>query len=337
VALRRDELVAPALASTSGAIPLYRDPAPWSARAIAWFSVRAVVIGAAVVLLLIHLTSSRSALEAVTDADPRWLVAVVGLSLFTYLMTAVGLRVAVGEPLPVGRTMATQLAVGFANRLTIGGVGGVATNLRYLERNGADRTAALGALTSQWLTRAIVHAGALVLVLCALGVGGPIKVPAPEWAGPWVLVALAVAVVAAAVLVRWRGSAAVRRTVRDVAAIVGDTMCRPRRALGLAACSAGMAIGSALGLVVALHAVGGAPPTLSIAAVYIAGSAVAALCPTPGGVGAVEAALVAGAVGVGVPGTMALAGVLVFRFTGYAMSLVPGAIAYRVLRVRGHI
>jgi undecaprenyl-diphosphatase len=327
------------LASTSGAIPLYRDPAPWSARAIAWFSVRAIVIGAAVVLLAIHLSSSRNALEAVTDADPRWLVAVVGLSLFTYLMTAVGLRVAVGAPLPLGRTLATQLAVGFANRLTIGGIGGVTTNVRYLERHGASRTAAAGALASQWLTRAVVHAGALVVVLCALGVGGPISIPAPEWAGPWVLVVLGVALVAAVVLARWRSSVAarLRAPVREVAAVVGDTMRHPRRALALAACGAGMAVGSALGLVVALHAVGAAPPTFGIAAVYIAGSAVAALCPTPGGVGAVEAALVAGAVGVGVPGTVALAGVLVFRFTGYAMSLVPGAIAYRVLRVRGHI
>jgi uncharacterized membrane protein YbhN (UPF0104 family) len=81
----------------------------------------------------------------------------------------------------------------------------------------------------------------------------------------------------------------------------------------------------------ALHAVGAAPPTASVAAVYLASSAAAALIPTPGGIGAVEAALVAGVIGLGVGPGPALAGVLVFRLVAYLFGLVGGAAAYRSL------
>jgi len=67
---------------------------------------------------------------------------------------------------------------------------------------------------------------------------------------------------------------------------------------------------------------------------YFGSSAAAALIPTPGGVGAVETALVAALVGLGVPAAPALAAVLVFRLVSYLLGLVPGAVAYRLMRTR---
>jgi glycosyltransferase 2 family protein len=53
------------------------------------------------------------------------------------------------------------------------------------------------------------------------------------------------------------------------------------------------------GLAAALQAFGGGIGIAEIGAVYIAASAIAAASPTPGGLGAIEAALVAGLTGVG--------------------------------------
>jgi uncharacterized protein (TIRG00374 family) len=72
-------------------------------------------------------------------------------------------------------------------------------------------------------------------------------------------------------------------------------------------------------------------PLLPVATVYLAGTAAAAASPTPGGLGAVEAALTAGLNLVGIPFGPAVAGVLTFRLLTYWLPIVPGAIAYRLL------
>ena len=52
-------------------------------------------------------------------------------------------------------------------------------------------------------------------------------------------------------------------------------------------------------LAAAVHAFGGGLSIAKIGAVYLAGSVIAAAAPTPGGLGPLEAALVAGLTGVG--------------------------------------
>ena len=69
--------------------------------------------------------------------------------------------------------------------------------------------------------------------------------------------------------------------------------------------------------------------------VYLGGTTVAALAPTPGGLGATEAALVAGLTATGTPTDLAVAGVLVFRTFTYWGELFAGWIAVHVLRRRG--
>ena len=54
-------------------------------------------------------------------------------------------------------------------------------------------------------------------------------------------------------------------------------------------------------------------PFTKIGFVYLTGSAIGSIIPTPGGLGAVEAALTAGLTAAGVPGAVALRAVLLFR------------------------
>jgi undecaprenyl-diphosphatase len=71
--------------------------------------------------------------------------------------------------------------------------------------------------------------------------------------------------------------------------------------------------------------------------VFLAGAAVAAAVPTPGGLGAVEAALVAGLLGVGVDGTTAVSAVIVHRVATFWLPLPPGWLAFTALQRRGDI
>ena len=73
-------------------------------------------------------------------------------------------------------------------------------------------------------------------------------------------------------------------------------------------------------------------PLASTAAAYLVAAAVAAASPTPGGLVAMEAALVVGLTAAGAPAGPAVAGVLAFRLLTFWLPILPGWLAYRRLR-----
>ena len=66
-------------------------------------------------------------------------------------------------------------------------------------------------------------------------------------------------------------------------------------------------------LAACVAAFGRSVPIASIAVVYLTGSAIGSILPTPGGLGGVEAALTAGLTAAGLPGAVAVSAVLLFR------------------------
>jgi undecaprenyl-diphosphatase len=70
----------------------------------------------------------------------------------------------------------------------------------------------------------------------------------------------------------------------------------------------------------------------TLGAVYLFGSAVATIAPTPGGLGATEAAMVGGLVAVGVPNSQAVPAVFLFRLVTFWLPILPGWISYNWLR-----
>lgn len=86
-----------------------------------------------------------------------------------------------------------------------------------------------------------------------------------------------------------------------------------------------------------MHAVDGSVNWTRVALVYLGASAVAAASPTPGGLGAVEAAAVVGLTALGIPAGPNVAGVLAFRLATFWLPIVPGWIAFRVSHQRGVI
>jgi undecaprenyl-diphosphatase len=94
----------------------------------------------------------------------------------------------------------------------------------------------------------------------------------------------------------------------------------------------GVTFGHGLAFAAAVSACGVHVPILATVAVFLAGSAVGSASPTPGGLGALEAALVAGLAGVGAATAPAVAGVLAYRLITYWLPIIPGAVALHLLR-----
>jgi uncharacterized protein (TIRG00374 family) len=87
----------------------------------------------------------------------------------------------------------------------------------------------------------------------------------------------------------------------------------------------------------AVTAVHGHLSIAEVGAVYLGASIIAAAAPTPGGLGALEAAVVAGLTGIGMESGAAVAAVLSYRLVTYWLPIVPGWISFHVLERRGLI
>jgi uncharacterized protein (TIRG00374 family) len=75
----------------------------------------------------------------------------------------------------------------------------------------------------------------------------------------------------------------------------------------------------------------------SIAVVYLTGSALGSIIPTPGGIGTVEAALTAGLVAAGLHGTQAASAVLLFRLLTFWLPVPFGYAALSYLESKDAI
>jgi glycosyltransferase 2 family protein len=75
-------------------------------------------------------------------------------------------------------------------------------------------------------------------------------------------------------------------------------------------------------------------PIASLAVVYLTSSALGSVVPTPGGLGAVEAAMSAGLTAAGLPGAKAVAAVLLFRTVTFWLPVPAGWAAMHFLQRR---
>ena len=65
-------------------------------------------------------------------------------------------------------------------------------------------------------------------------------------------------------------------------------------------------------------------PFATVAVVYLAGSVVGSAVPTPGGIGAIEAAMAAGLTAAGIPASIALPAVLLYRIATFWIPIPVG-------------
>jgi uncharacterized protein (TIRG00374 family) len=86
-----------------------------------------------------------------------------------------------------------------------------------------------------------------------------------------------------------------------------------------------------------IDAFGGSVPWALVAVLVLAGTAIGSAAPTPGGIGAVEAVLVAGlTAAAGLNGATALSAVLLFRLLTFWLPVLPGWLAFAMLQ-RKHL
>ena len=251
-----------------------------------------VVLAAAGAVLAVHGATLDSGTDRLDGADGEWVVLACAAAVATWMCAAVAQQGAVVERLPRGRLIAAQFAAAAANHVLPAGVGAGVVNLRFLRRCGLSA----GARRAHWGSRP-PWAGSFG----PSGSSAAGRLPRP---GPSVCTAPAFPVLC-------RGGRC-RRPAVAIAAARGGPVLADVRAVHRSG-ARGRAVGRLAGLrllhaavvVAVVQALGLPVPPARVVVAYLAASSAAALLPTPGRIGSLDAALVVALTAAGAPGPAA--------------------------------
>ncbi len=331
-ALRRRRDVLPALRTRLLAAVPGREVEPVQLERIRPRTLLTLVASVAAVYLLAGELERASLGRVLHQADWRWGIAALALSAATYVAATEALTGFVPGQLSFRLTLLAQLASSFVTLVTPAAVGGATLNIRYLQRQKISAAVAAASVGVSQVVAFVLHV-LLILVFAAIaGSSGSKPAQPPRWT--WFVLA-GLVLIALVVLAIPAG----RRMLRArLSPMLGQVL---PRLLEVAQQPAKLAQGIGGTLLLSLSyifclaacvaAFGRSVPIAKIAVVYLTGSAISSIVPTPGGIGAVEAALTAGLTAAGVPGAAAASAVLLFRLVTFWLPIPFGWAALRYL------
>lgn len=294
------------------------------------------VVGTVAGYVLLSQLADVDLVTLVTTADWRWVSAALGFSIVTYIGAAWSLSGFVPERIPLHRTVLAQLAGDFATLVSPPTLGAVAINVRFLQRAGIHPALAGASVGVSQVMAFIMH------MLLLLGFGLAAGTQADFTFQPPKVVVIAVVVIAVIVVglfaipqVRRLTNERVGPLLREVGPRLITVAQRPLKLLeGLGGILV-LNVAYIAVLYASVEAFGGSMSIAMIAVVYLAGATIGQAAPTPGGLGAVEAALTAGLTAAGLDGGIALSAVLLYRVVTFWIPTIPGYWAFSWLTKRG--
>jgi uncharacterized protein (TIRG00374 family) len=315
-ALRRHKAVLPTLRKLLLAAVPGVEVAPVRLERIRLRTLVTMVAGAAAVYLLAGELARASLGSTLREASGQWQWGIVALALSasTYVGATISLSGFVADRLSFFRTLLVQVAGSFITLVTPAAVGGAALNIRYLQRRKIPAAVAAASVGVAQVVAFVLHIVLIVVFAAVAGSSAKEHIQPPRWA--WFVLA-GLVVLALAVLAIPAGRRALRArvspTLGQVLPRLLDVAQQPRKlALGIGGALL-LSLSYILCLTACVAAFGRSVPIASIAVVYLTGSAIGSILPTPGGLGGVEAALTAGLTAAGLPGAVAVSAVLLFR------------------------
>ena len=238
----------------------------------------------AAAVLLGQVGSPQEIWDTVKNAD-WWLVGLaLVLSLATNIPYAIALMGCVPDRLPLWPTTETQLAMSFGN-LAIPAVGGIAIQIRYLQKRGLDLASAVGAggllsTVGNVVCQILLFVIAVVLSPTTVDIGPIDTASAIEV----VLIAIVVIFVAIGLI---RGIPRLRKAivppVKSAASTIWEAVRSPRRLALLLIGNFGVSLVYGFVLLACIAAYGGHVNYWSMLAYNIGISTIASLIPVPGG------------------------------------------------------
>jgi uncharacterized membrane protein YbhN (UPF0104 family) len=252
--------------------------------------------------------------------------------LITYAGATWSLSGFVPEKLSFVRTLLAQVAGDFATLVSPPTLGAIAINVRYLQKAGLHPALAAASVGVSQVAAFVAHIALLTAFGIAAGTQADLTFNPPMWAVIGVAaVAVALLALLAVPYVRREISRRIGPLLKEVIPRLVTVAQRPGKLLE--------GIGGILVLNLAYvgvlfacaEAFGGSLSVAVVAVVYLAGATIGQAAPTPGGLGAVEAALAAGLTAAGLDAGLAVSAVLLYRLVTFWLPTIPGYWAFNYL------
>jgi uncharacterized membrane protein YbhN (UPF0104 family) len=299
-----------------------------------------VALGLATYFLVPQLADLPGIIDEIGEANWWWTPLVVLFSGLTYLAAAMALAGAVPQRLPAGPMVAASVGSSFASKLAPAGLGGMALNVRFLQKQGVDKAVAVSAVGLDTVAGIVGHVTliAVFLVWAGSDAFGGLTLPDPTW----FLVGggVALAMVALGLLIPPLRRMMLLRLLPILGRAfdgVASVLRRPGKVVLLLGGSIVLTFAYICTLYFSVAAFGGGLAFASLGAVYLVGAAIAQAAPTPGGLGAMEAALIGGLVAAGLDNTVAVPAVFLYRLATFWLPVLPGWIAFQWLQRNDHL
>ncbi len=302
------------------------------AKAVSW-------VGFAVLaFFLLMLASNWSAIvDTMSGLDWVWVAPIVIVTLLGTVGGAMSLSGSVVRPIALGEATIVMFGQSFLNRFTPMNAGGMAMRIRYLQKGGTDGTVATAAIGLTSLASGVIQVVFFVFFVVVASAdptgglssdgGGPDLSIVAVFAGAVVIAAIVIA--ATPKLRRWV-VAFLRSTFTKIKHDFGELARRPTKLSMLFGGQAVVKLSTILAFVWSCRAFDVDLAFVELGALYMVANTIASAVPTPGGVGAIEAALVFMLTSARVDDATAWAAVLLFRLINYWLPTIPGYIALRV-------
>ncbi len=217
-------------------------------------------------------------------------------------------------------------------------LGSVAVNIRFLNKSGVPGPAAATAVGVSQVVIFFIHIILLVIFGVIAGTQTDFSFRPPRFTLVIVVIVFAIVIVmfSIAAFRNWLINKA-RPLIDQIGPTLAIIVQQPQRLLSSIASSLVLNFSYIISFYAALIAFGSDISIATAAFVYLAGATIGQAAPTPGGIGAVEAALVAGLTAAGVPSGTALSGVLLYRVVTFWLPVLPGWYAFVNLQRKNNL
>lgn len=277
--------------------------------------------------LLPQLANIGETTDALGDANLWWVPAILAGSVATYLFATVSALGAYSMTLPVMATLRSQLAASFTALVAPANAGGMALGVRFLQKAGFKTAAASSAVGLNAIGGIVMHVALLFAFVSWTGQTGVGDFSIPSTSTALVILA-AVLVLSAGLLlikpVRRRVLGPIVGILKSAGGHLGTVFSSPVRVLALFGGSMLVTLAYAATLVFAVEAFGGGLSIPEICTAFMVAVTISTIAPTPGGLGALEATMIASLAGFGMDHGPAVASVLVFRLATFWLPILPG-------------
>jgi glycosyltransferase 2 family protein len=295
-----------------------------------------VALGVAFYFLLPELNDVQRSAGAAAHADWRWLAPAVVAAGATYVFAAVSLQGSTAQPVPFAPTLRMQVASSFVSIIGPGSTGSLAISVRYLQRTGSTPAGAATAAGLNTVGGFVMHVLLLAGFLTWARTSGVGHFSLPDVSTALVVIAVVLAgsgiVIGLVPALRHRVVPPLVAQAHKAVTSLADVTTDPVRVLMLLGGSLGVTLSNIVCLVATVEAFGGGVSFPQIGAAYLVAASLGAVAPTPGGLGAVEAALTAALTGSGMQAGRAVLAVLTFRLFTFWLPVLPGWLAFNEMQ-----